>query len=131
MEVTCELERVLHRRSGGNVVLGVQCLDGTGQGPAKRPDLSIAAALDRSASMKGEKIVELRVATRALIEALLPTDRLVLIALHATADVLAAGAGPEPGAGPPPPPPPPRTRGADNPPPPPPPPRPPPRAQTP
>jgi len=91
MDVTCQLERDLHPRRGGAVVLAVQCSHGSGRGPARRPDLSIAAALDRSASMTGPKLDDLKVATRALVESLGPKDRLVLVAFDAHVEVLAAG----------------------------------------
>lgn len=91
MDVTSELERELHPRSGGNVVLGVQCSHGSGRAPETRPDLSIAAALDRSASMRGAKLEDMKAATRRLVAELSPRDRLVLVAFDFGVEVLAAG----------------------------------------
>lgn len=72
------------------MVLGVQCK--ASSAPSReRPDLSIAAALDRSASMMGSKLAALKTATRELVERLGPRDRLVLVAFDGTAEVLAAG----------------------------------------
>ncbi len=92
MDVTSELERLLHSRRGGNVVLGVQCSHGKGYAEAGvRPNLSMAAALDRSASMRGQKLDDLKAATRRLVGELGPSDRLVLVAFDGSVEVLAAG----------------------------------------
>ncbi len=90
MDVSCELEQVLHPREGGPVVLGVKCLHGD-EKPREKPSLSIAAALDRSASMRGQKLEDMKVAARGLIHRLGPRDRLVLVAFDEGAEVLAAG----------------------------------------
>src|SRR5262245_18624479 len=91
MDVTCELERELHGRRGGSVVLGVQCSHGSGKGSGERPRLSIAAALDRSASMQGVKLEDMKAATRRLVAELGPEDRLVLVAFDEAVEVLCAG----------------------------------------
>jgi Ca-activated chloride channel family protein len=91
MQISCALEKGIHPRAGGTVVLGVSCSHGTVRFGA-RPDLSIAAALDRSASMKGgTKLADMKAATRMLVESLGPRDRLVLVAFDSGAEVLAAG----------------------------------------
>jgi hypothetical protein len=90
MDVTCELERGLFPRAGANVVLAVQCRASSSDGK-ERPDLSIAAALDRSTSMRGAKLDDMKAALRGLVERLGPRDRLVLVAFDSGAEVLAAG----------------------------------------
>src|SRR5262245_37847477 len=90
MDVSCELECDLHPLEGGSVVLGVRCLEGSAEKKAG-PSLSIAAALDRSASMEGEKLGAMKASAKALVERLGPKDRLVLVAFDEFAEVLAAG----------------------------------------
>jgi Ca-activated chloride channel family protein len=68
----------------------VKCHHGSSE-PHEKPSLSIAAALDRSASMRGPKLADMKVAARALIDRLGPRDRLALVAFDAGAEVLAAG----------------------------------------
>jgi Ca-activated chloride channel family protein len=91
MDIACDLERTIHPYRGGPAVLAVRCSQ---RGPADgRPDLSIAAVLDRSTSMRGAKLGEVKRAARRLVEELGPSDRLVLVAFDATAEMLAAGSG--------------------------------------
>jgi Ca-activated chloride channel family protein len=89
MDITVELERSLYPTRGGNLTLAVQFAHGGAS--EKQPDLSIAAALDRSTSMRGAKLESLKAAARHLVQTLGPKDRLVLVAFDAGVEVLAAG----------------------------------------
>lgn len=89
MDIACDLERTIQPRGGGPVVLAVRCSQRSA-GTA-RPDLSIAAVIDRSTSMRGAKLDQVKRAMRRLVEELGPNDRLVIVAFDSTTEIVGAG----------------------------------------
>jgi Ca-activated chloride channel family protein len=66
-------------------------IDVTGLGEtSKRPPLDLAVVLDRSGSMAGEKIVFARKAVDTLIDRLVPTDHMALVAYDNVAETVFA-----------------------------------------
>src|SRR5579871_6703047 len=89
MDVKLDLERDLLPYSGGTVVLAVRC--GANRGEARGTQLSLAAVLDRSTSMRGPKLDALKKSAWKLVQTLGPRDRLALVAFAGDAEIVAQG----------------------------------------
>lgn len=74
-------------RSGGDLYASFE-LSAISSEISARPPLNIAVVIDRSGSMKGDKIVHAREAARALVARLGPEDQVTLIQYDSSAQVL-------------------------------------------